>query len=386
MRPAENIENFIKKNRYKASSETHEKVFNNVLKEIENNKKQSNSRARPKIWRIIMKKPMVKIAAAAAILIAVVVGLNPFGGTITFGQVIAPIMNSGTIAYDFFSGNDNEAPLMHDTVVGNRIRREMPNLAMTMIIDLDNQKMLLLNITDRTAAYVDIQGPLQDMTQSYMKFLREAILKYKDNYRNLGGIEIDGQKTIAFEAGNQNEKVLIYADPKTALPVRIDLALGQGFTILKNFQFDFPVEQSLVSMQVPPGYNFKPSELELTSASEQDFIESLRIWAEIINDGTFPNAIGSENAVKQVALLAEKLGQMNLPEQEATQIGINFGKGMLFHQMLDIQNKGQYVGGGVKFGDADSPVFWYQPEGSDTYRVIFGDLHVENVSPEDLPN
>jgi hypothetical protein len=31
------------------------------------------------------------------------------------------------------------------------------------------------------------------------------------------------------------------------------------------------------------------------------------------------------------------------------------------------------------------PIFWYHPEGSEIYRVIYGDLRVEDVAPEDLP-
>jgi hypothetical protein len=43
------------------------------------------------------------------------------------------------------------------------------------------------------------------------------------------------------------------------------------------------------------------------------------------------------------------------------------------------------VGKDVKFGDADSPVCWYRPDGSETYRVIYGDLSVKKVAQEDLP-
>jgi hypothetical protein len=379
-------ERLVKNGKNAKNSNLENKVMDAIVREQNVRLKASDKAGLAlKLRSIIMKSPMIKLAAAAVIIIVILVGLNPFGSAITFGQVIAPILNAGTIAYDFISGSQNNSPLMHDIFVGSKIRREMPNLAMTMIIDLDAQKMLLLSEADKTAAYVDIQGPLQEMTQSYVKFLRKVVLDNKDNYKELGEIVIDGRKTIAFEAGNQNESVLIYADPKTALPIRIDLTLGKTLTILDDFQFDFPVDESLVSMEVPVGYNFKQEELDMTSASEQDFIESLRIWAEILNDGAFPEAIGSENAVKQVALLGQKLGQMNLTEQEATQIGLNFGKGMLFHQILETQNKGQYVGAGVELGDSDSPIFLYQPEGSVTYRVIYGDLHVEDVAPDNLP-
>jgi len=45
----------------------------------------------------------------------------------------------------------------------------------------------------------------------------------------------------------------------------------------------------------------------------------------------------------------------------------------------------RYAGENVKFGDAQTPVFWYQPAGSQMYRVIYGDLSVKDVAPEHLP-
>jgi len=39
-----------------------------------------------------------------------------------------------------------------------------------------------------------------------------------------------------------------------------------------------------------------------------------------------------------------------------------------------------------KYGDAEKPVFWYRPEGSQDYHVIYGDLSVKEVAPDDLPN
>jgi hypothetical protein len=157
------------------------------------------------------------------------------------------------------------------------------------------------------------------------------------------------------------------------------------FVILKNFELNAPVDEALVSMDVPPGYTLQDTELDLSDATEQDFVESLRIWAEVLSDGTFPDAIGTENVMKQVPLLAQKLGQMNLSEDKATQLAMSFARGMLFHQLLDSRGEWRYAGKGVKLGDAAAPIFWYQPKGSETYRVIYGDLSVKDIAPQDLP-
>jgi hypothetical protein len=339
----------------------------------------------PKIRSKIMKSTFVKLAAAAVIVIAVLIGLNPFKTNITFGEVVAPILNAGTIAYDLFLGSENESNQFHDIVVGKIIRRDMPNYAMTMVIDLENKKMLSLTKQNKTAVYLDIQGPIQERTQNYIDFLKKIIQDNKDNYRKLGLLEIDGQKAIGFEAGNANEKALIYANPETALPIRIEITLGKMFAILKNFQFDIPVDASLFSMVVPDGYFVPKAAIDLTGASEDDFLECLRFWAERLNNGVFPDSISSQIAMRQIASLGQKFSQMNITEQEATQMGQSFGKGIIFIQLLETRNEGKYVGAGVKFGDKNRAIFWYKPEGSANYRVIYGDLHVEDVSAVKLP-
>jgi len=61
-------------------------------------------------------------------------------------------------------------------------------------------------------------------------------------------------------------------------------------------------------------------------------------------------------------------------------------RGGMFVQALLAESDWHYAGKDVKFGDADTAIFWYRPQGSATYRVIYGDLHVADVAPENLPN
>ena len=58
---------------------------------------------------------------------------------------------------------------------------------------------------------------------------------------------------------------------------------------------------------------------------------------------------------------------------------------LLFTRFFKGEGKWYYRGKGVKLGKADKAIFWYRPKGSQTYRVIYGDLHVEDVAPENLP-
>jgi outer membrane lipoprotein-sorting protein len=384
----------VKNGKTLSQSNLEAKVMNQILRDQKSRLRASSEVKKPyNIWRLIMKSKITKLAIAAAIIIAVLIGLhsigNPFGATVTFAKVVEPILKARTIICDMIIGNDENNPSMHEIIVGSRIRRTMSNMpGMTHIIDLENSQMLVLIDEDNTASYVNIEGDLGDRTQSYVNFLRNIIMKLKNNpnIEKLGEQIIDGHKAVGFTGRGPNEEVTIWADAKTALPIRIYLRVGQMGAILKNFELDSPVDDSLLSMDVPAGYTLKETQFDLGNATEQDFVESLRIWAKVLGDGTFPDAIGTESAMKEMPMLGQKLGKLNLSEEQATQMGMAFGKGMLFHQMIDTRGDDwRYVGAGVKLGDASKAVFWYQPKGSETYRVIYGDLSVKNVAPEDLP-
>jgi hypothetical protein len=58
---------------------------------------------------------------------------------------------------------------------------------------------------------------------------------------------------------------------------------------------------------------------------------------------------------------------------------------MIFLQKFEFGGKWGYAGKGVKLGDAEKVILWYQLPGSSAYRAIYGDLRVADVAEEDLP-
>ena len=60
---------------------------------------------------LIMKNTMIKIAAAAVIVLAVIIGLNSFQNNITFARVVDSVLNARTIAYDIIFGDPAEGSL-----------------------------------------------------------------------------------------------------------------------------------------------------------------------------------------------------------------------------------------------------------------------------------
>ena len=382
-------ERLVRNGKALAQSDLENNVMNQIVRE-QNVRLKAAHRATEalKTRRTLMKSPMTRIAAAAAVIVVAALGINYFmAPSVTWAQVVEPILNAKTLILDLITGTDESGPVMHEVVVGSRIRRTMSTMpTLVQILDLDSGKMLVLDTDENTAAYVDIQGTVQEGTRGYVAFLRQVINQVKDGrVEKIGEQVIDGQKAIGFVGRGQNEEVTIWADPETAHPIRIELEVGQMYAIMKNFEFDVQVDDAMVSMDVPAGYQSKDTTFDLSNATEKDFIESLRIWAEIIRDGTFPETVSSENVMKVMPTLVQKLNEMDVSEEKATEIGMQVGRGMVFHQIINSQGEWHYAGAGVKLGDAQTPIFWYQPQGSPTCRVIYGDLSVKDVAVEDLP-
>jgi hypothetical protein len=77
--------------------------------------------------------------------------------------------------------------------------------------------------------------------------------------------------------------------------------------------------------------------------------------------------------------------QEPMNQDELLKYTMKMSRGMMFATLLSAESNSHYAGQNVKHGDADTAIFWYQPEGSETYRVIYGDLSVKDVAPENLP-
>jgi len=343
-----------------------------------------------KIRRIIMKSRIVKLAAAAVIIVVAFIALYPFtSGTPTFAQVIQPILNAQTAILDIIVGDEEAGgPIIHDMLRGSRIRRTLSNVkGAVSIIDLETGKILSLESGTKEAVYFDLKG--LPSIPNYIEKLRSLITKLQDDpnfvVEELGEQEIVGQRLIGFRAKQPKAEITIWADPETALPVRIEQIGGQMKVICKNLVFDVPMDEELFSMDVPPDYKLRETKLDLQGSTEQDFIEGLRVLAEVIGDGVFPDDVSVGFYIKNAAKLGGKINALDISDSEKTELGMKLARHLLFIRFFKGEGEWHYAGVGVEFGDADTAIFWYRPKDSETWRVIYGDLHVEDVAEEDLP-
>jgi hypothetical protein len=67
-----------------------------------------------------------------------------------------------------------------------------------------------------------------------------------------------------------------------------------------------------------------------------------------------------------------------LPKAQFSELQQQVQRGLDFANNLPPSADARYVGKGVSFGAADTPIFWYRPKDSKNYRVIYADLSVRD--------
>jgi hypothetical protein len=389
VKPEKHIPNIMKAVRLKASADLDARVHRDIDRALAQTQQTLTVPREPSARRTFMRSPIFKLAIAAVVVIATgVVVLPMLGGKVVIADVIKPILNARTVAFDFMLGEAPGSVVIHDIVSGHRIRRTMSNMPMTMILDVDSGKMLTLEAQGKTALIVDIQGQVQQGTENILKLVRDIVQKIADHpqdVQDLGERKIDGRNTVGFLIKNPTEELHIWADLKTATPVRIELHGKQSMVIVRNIEFDIAVDGSLLSMEIPAGYTVKEADVKMGNFTEEDLIVGLRAWAQVVNDGKFPDTVSAAACMEQLPMLQEKMGRMNLTPDEGMKLGMGYGKLSGYLMILDYQGQWHYAGKGVTFGDAGKAVFWYRLGDAKTYRVIYGDLRVEDVELDHLP-
>jgi hypothetical protein len=346
------------------------------------------------VERISVMKRYSRIAAVLLIAagITVVLSLWPTGrGSIAFADVIAPIMNAKTASYKIIMGSGEKSSVIEDMVLDKRIRRTIPGVEGVSIIDTETWKILALDPNKKTAVFIDMKGlppqsnPIEQLRNLFSELQNSPLFAVEE----LGKQEIDGHSAVGYCARlySQTRKVnvTIWANPQTQFPIRIEFNEGQLNYTLADLRFNVDLDESLFSMDVPEGYTQQQTQLDLFGSTEEDFIAGLRIMAEKFGDGVFPDSMAIEDYLKRVPELKKKTDALNLSKDEELQLGMKLRKHLMFLRFFKGQGQWHYAGAGVKLGDANTAIFWYQPAGSEMWRVIYGDLHVEDTPAENIP-
>jgi hypothetical protein len=397
------------------------------------------------IRSMIMKSPWTKLAVAAAVLIACAVGLSLWRGTgsgIVLADVLARIEQVKAFRCKGMSKSTSETPtgepflwelrteILESKEYGIQLSHWQldPNGVRTSRTEtyFDVAEKIVTTVDHAAKRY--IRAELDDFMAQQIKkeygrysdpagFLREIIAC---KYESIGRSTIDGADVEAFLATDPNYSrhwppgltdpqtdVKVWIDVKTRLPVRYESVTNgldaRGAKVsfhfaLYDFQWDIPVDVSEVEPPgVPDGYAVLV-EKSPGVVNEQVAIESFKQYADLL--GKYPENLDLNGPPPSMALQFEldksdSAAATQLKEQLKALAGLERAnrladaalptwRSCTFYMNLTNGRKDPaYYGKTVTPKDANKVLLRWKV--SDTeYRIIFGDLHAETVSPERL--
>jgi outer membrane lipoprotein-sorting protein len=401
MRQADNIEESIKKLRYKTDAETHEKVLGNVLQTLDENEREKSGVTKLDIWRTIMNTKTRRLATAAVILIAAIVSLyliaGPFGATSSaYAEVAERLHKALTMTYKITTTTPVEwMPDMEMEVAFKEpglMRMTAPG-GYVSVMDAVQGKGLSIDPGKQQFTEMDLSNLPDGPGQNQLNAI-EGLRSLPDLAdEELGTREIDGRTAQGFRVAAGGITYTVWIDPKTRelVEMEIEFANAPGISgTMTDIRYNVDLPDELFTITPPEGYIRLELDVDTSEPSEDDLIEFLRLFSSLTIDNTFLPTLNPAELPNVVMEMA-KTGKFGPDQPMVEDEGIiqamaqQVARAVTFVMYLPAESNSHYAGENVKYGDAETAVYWYQPVGSETYRVIYGDLNVKDVAPEDLP-
>jgi hypothetical protein len=347
--------------------------------------------------RIVMKSRITKFALAAGVILAVILGLSLFtgdGAGKAYAKMVDQLHRAHTLTFSMVTrtGVESMPTVRLDLAFRDdgHFRSSTADGYVTMLEETENGAKGI-SLVPPTKSYVVFEManiPNDPAKDPWVTIERLRALPTRADAA-LGRREIDGRLLDGFQVREDDATTTVWLDPKTGALARaeVEFATTPGMnTILSDFQLDVMLPDSFFSLEPPEGYTPVQVTANAAAVTEQDFIEFLRLWSNWTVDATFPPTVSGVE-IARVAVQMAREGKFVGPYAPAygveRQAPVMY-RGMVFISQLPA-GTWRYAGQSVRFGDPATPIFWYQPQGSRTWRVIYADLHVADVAPENLP-
>ncbi len=244
-----------------------------------------------KIWRIIMKSRMTKLAAAAVIIIVLMLGIN-YLGTPTDGAstVFAAAMDRVKQARTFscteiFEVGYEDGGKRGKYLLKQRLMFKEPDLkrreALTSpwpryigeitITDFGKRQQLILRPYDMTATLYDRSSDydVDDKTGELRltqldTSLRDRLLKLSAGaVEDLGRVKLEGKSVRMLQSHRNNRITMVWIDPQTNYPVQIEhkwTDQRRSPVMYTSIQIDAELDDALFSLEPPEGYTVRVQE------------------------------------------------------------------------------------------------------------------------------
>lgn len=387
----------------------------------------------PDTWRIIMKSNIAKLATGIAVIIIAAIAFIHFsGGNIdianpAFADVMEKIYKAKNVTYmqtmitsegDFTSRN-----IATDT--GLLRTEEMPSDAI-LLFDNANGIQMQISPTQKKCYIIRMIGR-KKTTRPFSRL--DWIQKMHRGPGEYSHSEVlDGKNADVFLIEDPYDITTIWVDPQTDLPVKIVMErftntevevvmpsyslkksdfggppnesagfmIGSGrgsglgisdemTVIMTDFVWDSELDSSLFTFEPSDDWEVVEKKQQESEIEKEVLIKALSFWTEMTG-GRFPNEINDLMDPDQLnPLLINKYNIGGDPDEQFKQAGDQVQivlSGLYFTQEKKVNSNWHYAGGGVAFGDTDTPIAWWQNEEDDTWTIIYADLSFDETAEE----
>ncbi len=434
MRPADSLKRSFKEARLDVRPDADERVFRDMLQAQEEHSNQPRTRISK--GRLTMKSPLAKLAVAAAIAIACVMGLFMWTGTqssVALADVLTRLQQVNAYMYQMsatITGSlPNGEPLNQEMNLTALMSDEL-GVKMTMKTDtlmpgadgsttMDQEiymlpaqhKMVTIMPGQKKYRQIDFDDTLYEQQRKEKNDPRAMVQQIlKSDYVSLGRSTIDGIEVDGFQTTDPNYMgammgeidVKIWVDVKTQLPIRseMDMQVSDNMhmhMVMDRFAWAVSVDASEFEPVIPEDFTTVTSQpMKIPAMNEETALRGLETFAELT--GRYPEKLDIATLMSVTKDLVKthgaKIDAGGAPEAAARQKDEYVAKvqeklmpimsiSRFYMTLVQDQKHPAYYGDIVGPDDVDQVLMRWQV--SDTeYRVIFGSLHAETVSAEVL--
>lgn len=286
MEPSEKIEKLIKETRLETAAQTDKRITDKAKEVfIETRQALDKYKPRPAVWRIIMRSPITKLAAAGVIIAAVITGFHFLGSPIevstpAFAEVVQPLLTAegGTFnmtinvvnsGLDWINCGDEPVQTIEVIFAGSsRTRWNVPT-GEVLVANFQYGKVMILIPSKMQAAIMQVSPPgvipIHNRFNKLLELRRliEYALEAEDDFVEFIGEEkTNGVTAIGYHITGPAGDITVWADAKTRLPIQVEQSIGNETAIVSDITYDVISDESLFSVEPPEGYS--------TAAPEED--------------------------------------------------------------------------------------------------------------------
>ncbi|MBN1362116.1 MAG: hypothetical protein JW993_16090 [Sedimentisphaerales bacterium] len=346
-----------------------------------------------------MNSRIAKLAVAAGIVLAVLIGINLTGrSNMALADIIQPFLDARTATFTMTMEVQGAPTQTLDCVYAEpiRMRQTSRGQGVVVISDLTAGRIVTLMESQKRAVVMEITNVPEDPSENQFnmfgeirKRIQEAQDAPDDSVTFLGEQRIEGRTVIGYHVKKPAVDLTIWADPETKLPVQLKSVSGPTTFTMTDIVFNVDLDESLFDLTIPDDYEVGTLHVDGSEPTERDLVATFRTWAEHTG-GALPPSLDENTPMAFVLAQQTKLmgtGQQTSPETvlRLQQTILDLSRGLTFVQQLPPESDWHYAGNGVTFGAVGTPIFWYHPKGSETYRVIYADLTIDEVPASEAP-